>query len=41
MDVVTDTHSIVWYFTNDPMLSKRALDAFEKTSKASNLKLPA
>jgi hypothetical protein len=22
MDIVTDTHSIVWYFTNDPMLSK-------------------
>lgn len=31
MDYVTDTHSLVWYFINDPRLSKIALDAFEQT----------
>jgi PIN domain nuclease of toxin-antitoxin system len=41
MDVVTDTHSIVWYFTNDPMLSKKALDAFEKTTKEGLIIIPA
>jgi len=41
MDVVTDTHSIVWYFTNDPILSKRALDALEKTAKEGLIIIPA
>ena len=31
MDYVTDTHSIVWYFTADARLSERALEAFEGT----------
>jgi PIN domain nuclease of toxin-antitoxin system len=31
MNYVTDTHSIVWYFTDDPLLSERALEVFEKT----------
>ncbi len=31
MDYVTDTHSLVWYFTEDSRLSKTALDAFEQT----------
>ena len=31
MDYVTDTHSLVWYFTEDSRLSKRALQVFERT----------
>ena len=31
MDYVTDTHSIVWYFTEDSRLSESALKAFEGT----------
>ena len=31
MDYVTDTHSLVWYFTDDLRLSKKALEAFEQT----------
>ena len=31
MDYVTDTHSLVWYFTEDSLLSKKALEAFEET----------
>jgi PIN domain nuclease of toxin-antitoxin system len=31
MDYVCDTHSIVWYFTEDPRLSEAALKAFDET----------
>lgn len=31
MNYVTDTHSLVWYFTDDTHLSKNALEAFEET----------
>jgi PIN domain nuclease of toxin-antitoxin system len=31
MDYVTDTHSIVWYFMDDPKLRQNARDAFEGT----------
>jgi PIN domain nuclease of toxin-antitoxin system len=41
MEVVTDTHSIVWYFTNDPLLSETALAAFEGTSKEGLIIIPA
>jgi PIN domain nuclease of toxin-antitoxin system len=41
MDLVTDTHSIVWYFTNDPLLSERALAAFEETTKEGLIIIPA
>jgi len=40
MDHVTDTHSIVWYFTDDPRLSRRALEAFEKTIKEGAIIIP-
>ena len=31
MNYVTDTHSIIWYFTEDSRLSKKALEVFERT----------
>ena len=31
MDCVTDTHSLIWYFTEDARLSENALIAFEKS----------
>jgi len=31
MDYVSDTHSIVWYFTEDPRLSEAAIKAFDGT----------
>jgi PIN domain nuclease of toxin-antitoxin system len=40
MDHVTDTHSIVWYFTDDPRLSRRALEVFEKTIKEGVIIIP-
>ncbi len=40
MDYVTDTHSIVWYFTDDPRLSHRALEVFEKTIKEGVIIIP-
>jgi len=40
MDHVTDTHSIVWYFTDDPRLSRRALEVFEKTIKEGTIIIP-
>jgi PIN domain nuclease of toxin-antitoxin system len=38
---VTDTHSLIWYFTEDERLSKRALDAFEETIKEGIIIIPA
>lgn len=40
MDHVTDTHSIVRYFTDDPRLSRRALEVFEKTIKEGAIIIP-
>ena len=40
MDHVTDTHSIVWYFTDDTRLSRRALDVFEKTIREGVIIIP-
>jgi PIN domain nuclease of toxin-antitoxin system len=40
MDHVTDTHSIVWYFTDDTRLSSRALDVFEKTIREGVIIIP-
>lgn len=31
MNYVTDTHSLVWYFTEDTRLSKKALAIFEES----------
>ena len=41
MDYVTDTHSILWYFTEDPRLSKRAFDVFERTVREGFIIIPA
>ena len=41
MDYVTDTHSILWYFTQDPRLSKRALEEFEGTVREGFIIIPA
>lgn len=41
MDYVTDIHSILWYFTQDPRLSKRALDVFEGTVREGFIIIPA
>ena len=41
MNFVTDTHSLVWYFTEDARLSKKAFDAFEGTIKSGTVIVPA
>lgn len=41
MNYVTDTHSLIWYFTEDSRLSKRALRAFEQTVKEGIMIVPA
>jgi len=41
MDYVTDTHSLVWYFTEDPRISKKALEVFEGTIKEGIIIVPA
>lgn len=41
MNYVTDTHSLVWYFTEDPQLSKKALESFERTIKDGMIIVPA
>jgi PIN domain nuclease of toxin-antitoxin system len=40
MDYVTDTHPIVWYFTDDPRLSRHALEVFEKTIREEVIIIP-
>ncbi len=37
---VSDTHSLVWYFTDNPTLSKKALKVFEKTVKGGTIIIP-
>lgn len=41
MNYVTDTHSLVWYFTDDHHLSKKALKSFESTVKEGQIIVPA
>ncbi len=41
MNYVTDTHSLVWYFTEDPRLSETALNAFENTVDEGTIFIPA
>ena len=41
MNFVTDTHSLVWYFTEDARLSKKAFDAFEGTIESGTVIVPA
>ena len=40
MNYVTDTHSLIWYFTDDQRLSKKALKSFESTVKAGQIIVP-
>lgn len=37
---VVDTHSLVWYFTESPRLSKKALKVFEKTLEEGAIIIP-
>ncbi len=37
---VTDTHSLLWYFSDDPHLSRKALNAFEKTIENGSIIIP-
>lgn len=41
MNYVTDTHSLVWYLTEDNRLSKNALRAFEATVQTGTIYIPA
>lgn len=41
MDYVTDTHSIVWYFTENSSLSEKALKVFEGTIEEGVIIVPA
>ncbi|MDA8215794.1 MAG: PIN domain-containing protein [Nitrospiraceae bacterium] len=41
MNYVTDTHSLVWYFTEDPRLGTSALNAFESTINEGIIFIPA
>ena len=41
MDYVTDTHSLVWYFTDDARLSRKALKAFEQTTEEGIMIVPS
>ncbi len=40
MSFVTDTHSLVWYFTNDKRLSIKALSAFEESIISGQIIVP-
>jgi PIN domain nuclease of toxin-antitoxin system len=40
LNYVTDTHSLVWYFTDDQRLSKKALKSFEGTVKEGQIIVP-
>lgn len=41
MDFITDIHSLVWYFTEDARLSKKAIKVFEGTIKEGTVVVPA
>ena len=41
MEYVTDTHSLVWYFTDDARLSRKALKAFEQTTEEGIMIVPS
>ncbi len=40
MNYVTDTHSLLWYFTDDQRLSQKALKSFESTVKEGQIIVP-
>jgi PIN domain nuclease of toxin-antitoxin system len=41
MDYVADTHSLVWYFTDDSRLGEKALRAFEQTTQEGIVIIPS
>jgi len=41
LDYVTDTHSLVWFFTADDKLSGTALQAFQSSEKEGTIIVPA
>lgn len=41
MDYVTDTHALVWYFTDDQRLGNNALLAFEQTVTSGIMIVPS
>jgi predicted nucleic-acid-binding protein len=41
LDYVTDTHSLVWFFTADDKLSSAALQAFQSSEKEGTIIVPA
>ena len=41
MDYVADTHSLVWYFTDDSHLGEKALKAFELTAQEGIIIIPS
>ncbi|MDD5355445.1 MAG: type II toxin-antitoxin system VapC family toxin [Candidatus Omnitrophica bacterium] len=41
MNFVSDTHSLIWYFTDDPRLGKAALKAFEDTVRKGKVIVPS
>jgi PIN domain nuclease of toxin-antitoxin system len=40
LNYVTDTHSLLWYFTDDKRLSQKALKSFESTVKEGQIIVP-
>jgi PIN domain nuclease of toxin-antitoxin system len=40
LNYVTDTHSLLWYFTDDQRLSQKALKSFESTVKEGQIIVP-
>jgi PIN domain nuclease of toxin-antitoxin system len=41
MDYVSDTHSLVWYFTDDSRLGEKALRAFDQTAQEGVIIIPS
>jgi len=41
MNYVTDTHALVWYFTDDLRLGKKASEAFEQTTDEGIIIVPS
>jgi PIN domain nuclease of toxin-antitoxin system len=37
MNFVTDTHALIWWFTDSPRLSSKASEIFEKCEKGENV----
>jgi PIN domain nuclease of toxin-antitoxin system len=37
---VTDTHALVWYFSDNPSLSRKAVKTFEKTIENGSIIIP-